>query len=94
MHSSSALLDSLPQNAEPGSTSALALPQFSLLMFLVVSFSTSFRAGRAENADFEQTEKMVPLITCEIALCQHVCELVFGVNIFDLDFGIQVDSVK
>ena len=37
---------------------------------------------------------MVQLITCEIALCQYVCELVFGVNIFDLDFWVQVDSVK
>ena len=42
-------------------------------------------ADRAEIADIEQTEKMVPLITCEIALCQYVCESVFGVNVFDLD---------
>ena len=42
----------------------------------------------AENADIEQMEKSVPLITCEIAFCQHVCELVFGVNIFVLDFGV------
>ena len=39
-------------------------------------------------------EKIIPLITCEIALCQYVCELVVGVNIFDLDFGVQVDSIK
>ena len=25
---------------------------------------------------------------------QHVCELVFGVNVFDLDLGVQIDSVK
>ena len=37
---------------------------------------------------------MIPFITCEIALCQYVSELVFGVNIFDLDFGVQVDPVK
>ena len=36
-------------------------------------------------------EKMIPLI---IALCQYVCELVFGVDVFDLDFGVQIDSVK
>ena len=41
----------------------------------------------AENATAEQTVKIVPLITCEIALGQYVCELVFGVNIFDWDFG-------
>ena len=41
-------------------------------------------AGRAEIADVEQTEKMIPLITGEIAFRQPICELVFGVNIFDL----------
>ena len=40
-----------------------------------------------EMADAEQTQKMSPFITCEISLCQYVCELVFGVNVFDLDFG-------
>ena len=29
---------------------------------------------------------MIPVITCEISLGQHVCELVFGVNVFDMDF--------
>ena len=37
---------------------------------------------------------MVPLITCEIHLSQYVCELVIGVNVFDLDFGCQIDSIK
>ena len=45
-------------------------------------------------AKVEQTQKMVPLITCEISLCQHVCELVFGVILFDLDLGFQIDSIK
>ena len=45
-------------------------------------------------ADAEQTQKMVPLITCETSLCYYVCELVFSVNIFDLDFGVQNDSIK
>ena len=35
----------------------------------------------------KQTQKMIPFITCEISLCQYVCELVFGVNVFDLDLG-------
>ena len=39
-------------------------------------------------------EKIVPLITCEIALCQNVRELVFGVDTFDLNLWIQTDSVK
>ena len=45
-------------------------------------------------ADVEQTQKMIPFITCEISHCRYVCELVFGVNVFDLDFGVQIDSIK
>ena len=39
-------------------------------------------------------KKMIPFITCEISLCQYVCELVLGVNVFDLDLGVQIDSIK
>ena len=39
-------------------------------------------------------EKIFPLITCEVVLCQHVCELVLGVVIFDLNLWIQIDSFK
>ena len=45
-------------------------------------------------AAVEQMKKIVPLITCEVPFCQYVCELVFGVDMLDLDFGIQIDSVK
>ena len=45
-------------------------------------------------ADVEQSQKMIPFITCEISLCQYVCELVVGVNVFDLDLGVQIDSIK
>ena len=45
-------------------------------------------------ADVEQTQKMIPFITCEISLCQCVCELVLGVNVFDLDCGVQIASIK
>ena len=31
----------------------------------------------AEMADVEQTQKTIPFITCEISLCQYVCELFF-----------------
>ena len=44
-------------------------------------------------ADIKQSQQMIPFVTCEILLCQDVCELVFGVDIFDLDVGIQV-SIK
>ena len=42
----------------------------------------------------EQTQKMVPFITCEVSLGQYVFELVFGVNVLNLDFGVQIDSIK
>ena len=46
------------------------------------------------KADVEQTQKMIPFITCENSLCQFVCELVLGVSVFDLDLGVQIDSIK
>ena len=44
-------------------------------------------------ADVEQTQKMILFITCEIS-CRYVCELVFGVNEFNLDLAIQIDSMN
>ena len=40
-------------------------------------------------ANVEQTQKMVPLITSKVSLRQYVCELVLGVNAFDLDLGVE-----
>ena len=37
---------------------------------------------------------MIPFITCEVSFGQYVCELVLGVNVFDLDFGVQTDSIN
>ena len=45
-------------------------------------------------ADVVQTQKMFPFITCEISPCQYVCELVLGVNVLDLDLGVQLDFIK
>ena len=45
-------------------------------------------------ADIEQSQQMIPFITCEIPLCQDVCKLVLGVNVFDLNLGVQIDSIK
>ena len=45
-------------------------------------------------ADVKQTQKMIPIITCEISLGQYVCELVFGVNVYDFDFGVHIDSIE
>ena len=37
--------------------------------------------------EIEQMKKIVPLITYEILFCQNICELVFGVNVTDLQLG-------
>ena len=37
---------------------------------------------------------MIPFVTCEISVGQHVRELIFGVDVFDLDFGIQIDAIE
>ena len=52
------------------------------------SFRHHFRTiGRTEMANVK-TQKMISFITCEISLGQYVCEMVFGVNVFDLDFEV------
>ena len=38
--------------------------------------------------DVEQTMKTVPFISSKTSFGQDVCELVFGVDVFDLDFGV------
>ena len=55
--------------------------------------SPSFLSAIA-GVTVEQSKKMVPSITREPGFRQHVLELVLGFNTFDLDFGVQVDSVK
>ena len=45
-------------------------------------------------ANIKQGQQMIPLITCEIPLCQDVCKLVLGVDVFDLNLGVQIDSIK
>ena len=45
-------------------------------------------------ANVKQIQQMIPLITCEIAFGQNVSKLVFGVDVFDSDFGIQINSIK
>ena len=62
---------------------------------LLRSFRHHFRTiGRTEMANVKQTQKIMPFITCQISLGQYVCELVFGVNVFDLDLGVQIKSIK
>ena len=63
--------------------------------FFTCIFSCSFRhhfrtIGGTEMVNVEQTQKIMPFITCEMSMCQYVCELVLGVNVFDLEFGVQM----
>ena len=52
-------------------------------------------ANGAEMTDImKQLKKIVPLITCEIPFSQHVCELMFGVNVTILDLGVQFNLAK
>ena len=45
-------------------------------------------------ADTKQGQQMIPLITCEIHLCQDVCKLVLGVDVFDLDLWVKINSIE
>ena len=45
-------------------------------------------------ANIKQTQKMIPFVTREISLGYHVGKLVFGVDVLDLDFGVQIDSIE
>ena len=44
--------------------------------------------------DVKQMKKFVTIIACDIASCQCVFMLVSGVNIPNLNFGVQIHSVK
>ena len=45
-------------------------------------------------ADVEQAQQMIPLITCEVSFGLDIGKLVFGVDVLDLDFWVQVFSIK
>ena len=66
----------------------------SCILFAIV-FGAANQAGilsaasGAEMADVERMKKILPLIMYEIASGQNVCEMVFSVNVTDLNFRIQ-----
>ena len=100
----SALSGNLSRQRRPGSSSsALTLPRSCSLLPGFASFSPSFwcswsswnsKSSKAEMADVKQMKKIVPLITCDHPFCQCVCKLVFGVDILDMNLGVQIDSLK
>ena len=64
-------------------------------IFFVFFFDiTSEHSAELKWLMVKQKQKMIPFITSEISLGQHVCELVFGFNVFDLNFGVQITSIE
>ena len=45
-------------------------------------------------ANIKQSQQMIPFITCEIPLCPDVCKLVLGVDVFDFDLWVKINSVE
>ena len=41
-------------------------------------------------ANIEQSQQMIPFITCEIPFCQDVCQMVLGVDVFYLDLRVKI----
>ena len=71
----------------PNSSSALICCDSVFTCIFLCSFRHRFKTiDGTEMTDVEQTQKMIPFIMCEISLCQHVCELVFGVDVLDWSF--------
>ena len=44
--------------------------------------------------DVEQIKKIVSFVTCEITFRQYVCELMYGINVSNLNFRIKINPVK
>ena len=92
---------------EKNTSSSLLVATWTQLLLLLFDLESSSRhcgvayhaeilgaASGAEMAGIEQMKKNVPLITCEIPFSQHVCELVFGVNVTDLNVWVQIYPVN
>ena len=45
-------------------------------------------------AYIQQGQQIIPFITCEIPLCQDVCKLILGVDVFDLNLRVKIDSIE
>ena len=44
--------------------------------------------------DVEQMKKIIPFATCEITFGQNVGELMFGINVSNLNFRNKINPVK
>ena len=57
------------------------------LLHCGAAYQAEILATGVEMAGFEPMKKIIPFVTCEISFGQNVCELMFCVNVTDLDFG-------
>ena len=71
---------------------AVTRPSFS--RSLSSSYHCSSASCKIEMANVNQIPQMIPLITCEIPFGYDVYELVFCVDVFDFDFGVQMNSIE
>ena len=101
----SSLLCSRLRNTRHGFAFAVGEPSFEVVFWPLFDKALCFLTGSERNllkmATREywkihdvQTKMVIPFITCEISFGQNVCEVVSGVNIFDLDLGFPIDSVE
>ena len=62
----------------------------SLVLTLLVLFDiTSEQSVELKWLMLNKLKKMISFVTCEVSLGQYVCELVFGVDVLDMDFWVQ-----
>ena len=64
------------------------------LSFFLLLHPLRGAATGVEIAGFEPMKKTVPFVTCGMSFGQNVCELMFCVNVTDLDFRVQINPVK
>ena len=63
-------------------------------------FGAAYQAGilsaasSAEMAGVEHMKKIVPFVTCKITVRHNVCELMFGINVSNRNFRIEINPVK
>ena len=55
----------------------------------IVSWTAMTTRKHRKTHDVDHSEKMIPFITSEMAFRPHVCDMVLGIYVFDLDFWVQ-----
>ena len=66
----------------------------SCILFAIV-LGQLIKLKGAEMADVEQMKKIIPFVTCGITFGgQYVCELVFGVDVPNLNLEIHIHPIK